>query len=85
MQSVNGSVPSAECLPKQSFLNTHHAQQGQLSPSRTSGTEQEGDGGPAHRRCGKEDALSDLPVMISDSQGHFTADPQCVTEQYVQE
>ena len=36
--------------------------------------------GPAHRWCGKEDALTELPLVIRDSQGNFTADPQCVTE-----
>ena len=37
---------------------------------------------PAHRWCGKEDALPDLPLIIRDNQGHFTADPQSVAEHY---
>ena len=44
-----------------------------------------GGAGPAHRWCAKEDALPDLPLVISDSQGVFTADPQCVAELYAQE
>ena len=31
-----------------------------------------------HRWCGKEDAFTELPLVIRDSQGNFTADPQCV-------
>ena len=41
--------------------------------------------GPAHRWCGKEDALPDLPLVIRDKQGHFTADPQSVAEHYAKE
>ena len=41
-----------------------------------------GGAGPAHRWCGKEDALPELPLVIRDSQGNFTADPQCVAELY---
>ena len=44
-----------------------------------------GGAGPAHRWCAKDDALPDLPLVISDSQGVFTADPQCVAELYAQE
>ena len=44
-----------------------------------------GGAGPAHRWCGKEDALSDLPLIIRDQQGHFTADPQSVAEHYAKE
>ena len=36
--------------------------------------------GPAHRWCGKEHELPELPLGIRDSQGNFTADPQCVAE-----
>ena len=32
------------------------------------------------RWCAKEDALPDLPLVIRDSQGVFTADTQCVAE-----
>ena len=39
----------------------------------------------AHRWCGKEDALPDLPLVIRDNQGHFTADPQSVAEHYAKE
>ena len=39
-----------------------------------------GGAGPAHKWCGKEDALPELPLVIRDSQGNFTADPQCVVE-----
>ena len=45
----------------------------------------EGGAGPAHRWCGKEDALSKLPLVIRNSQGNFTADPQCVAELYAHE
>ena len=44
-----------------------------------------GGAGPAHRWCGKEDALPDLPLIILDNQGHFTADPQSVAEHYAKE
>ena len=44
-----------------------------------------GGAGPAHRWCGKEDALLELPLFIRDRQGHFTADPQCVAELYAHE
>ena len=44
-----------------------------------------GGAGPAHRWCGKEDALPDLPLIIRDHQGHFTADPQSVAEHYAKE
>ena len=44
-----------------------------------------GGAGPSHRWCGKEDALLELPLVIRDSQGNFTADPQCVAELYAQE
>ena len=44
-----------------------------------------GGAGPAHRWCGKEDALPDLPLAIRDRQGNFTADPQCFAELYAQE
>ena len=44
-----------------------------------------GGAGPAHRWCGKEDALPDLPLVIRDNQGHFTADPQSVAEHYAKE
>ena len=37
------------------------------------------------RWCAKEDALPDFPLVIRDSQCVFTADPQCVAEQYAQE
>ena len=40
---------------------------------------------PAHRWCGKEDALPDLPLVIRDNQGHFTADPQSVAEHHAKE
>ena len=33
----------------------------------------------------KEDALPDLPLVIRDNQGHFTADPQSVAEHYAKE
>ena len=33
-----------------------------------------GGAGPAHRVCGKEDALPELPLVIRDRQGDFTAD-----------
>ena len=36
--------------------------------------------GPAHRWCGKGDALAELPLVVRDNDGHFTADPQCVAE-----
>ena len=39
-----------------------------------------GSAGAAHRWCAKEDALSDLPLVIRDRQGAFTADPQCVAK-----
>ena len=35
---------------------------------------------PAHRWCVQEDALPDLPLVIRNSQGEFTADPQVVAE-----
>ena len=41
--------------------------------------------GPAHRWCGKEDALPEIPLVIRDRQGNFTADPQCVVELHAQE
>ena len=44
-----------------------------------------GGAGPAHRWCGKEDALPDLPLVVRDNQGHFTADPQSVAEHYGKE
>ena len=44
-----------------------------------------GGAGPAHRWCGKDDALPDLPLIIRDNQGHFTADPQSVAEHYAKE
>ena len=44
-----------------------------------------GGAGLAHRWCAKEDALPDLPLVIRDRQGVFTADPQCVAEHYTQE
>ena len=44
-----------------------------------------GGAGPAHRWCGKEDALPDLPLIIRDNQGHFTADPQSVAEHCAKE
>ena len=44
-----------------------------------------GGAGPAHRWCGKEDAIPDLPLVIRDRQGNFTADPQCFAELYAQE
>ena len=44
-----------------------------------------GGAGPAHRWCRKEDALPDLPLIIRDNQGHFTADPQSVAEYYAKE
>ena len=44
-----------------------------------------GGAAPAHRWCGKEDALPDLPLIIRDNQGHFTADPQSVAEHYAKE
>ena len=44
-----------------------------------------GGAGPAHRWCGKEDALAELPLVIRNSQGNFTADPQCVAERYAHE
>ena len=44
-----------------------------------------GGAGPAHRWCGKEDALPDLPLVIRDNQGHFTTDPQSVAEHYAKE
>ena len=44
-----------------------------------------GGAGPAHKWCGKEDALPELPLVIRDRQGNFTADPQCVAELYAQE
>ena len=34
---------------------------------------------------GKEDALTELPLVIRDSQGNFTADPQCAAELYAHE
>ena len=39
-----------------------------------------GGAGAAHRWCAKEDALPDLPLVIRDRQGAFTADPQCVAK-----
>ena len=50
-----------------------------VKPSAERGTD------PAHRWCGKEDALPDLPLIIRDNQGHFTADPQSVAEHYAKE
>ena len=44
-----------------------------------------GGAGPAHRWYGKEAALPELPLIIRDSQGNFTADPQCVEEIYAHE
>ena len=44
-----------------------------------------GGAGPAHRWCGKEDAFTELPLVIRDSQGNFTADPQCAAERYAHE
>ena len=44
-----------------------------------------GGAGPAHRWCGKEDALPDLPLVIRDNQGYFTADTQIVAEHYAKE
>ena len=44
-----------------------------------------GGAGPAHRWCGKEDALPDLLLVIRDNQGYFTADPQSVAEHYAKE
>ena len=44
-----------------------------------------GGAGPAHRWCGKEDALPDMPLVIRDNQGHFTADPQSVAEHCAKE
>ena len=44
-----------------------------------------GGAGPAHRLCGKEDALPELPLVIRCSQGNFTADPQSVAELYAHE
>ena len=44
-----------------------------------------GGAGPAHRWCGKEDALTELPLVVRDSQGNFTADPQWVADLYAQE
>ena len=44
-----------------------------------------GGAAPALRWCGKEDALPDLPLIIRDNQGHFTADPQSVAEHYAKE
>ena len=44
-----------------------------------------GGAGRAHRKCGKEDALPELPLVIRDSQGNFTADPQCLAELYAHE
>ena len=44
-----------------------------------------GGAGPAHRWCGKEDALPELQLVIRDSQGNFIADPQCVAELYAHE
>ena len=44
-----------------------------------------GGAGPAHRWCGKEDALPDLPLIIRDNQGHVTTDPQSVAEHYAKE
>ena len=38
-----------------------------------------GGAGPAHRWCGEEDAPG-LPLVVRESQGNFTADPQCVAE-----
>ena len=40
---------------------------------------------PVHRWCAKEDAVPDLPLVIRDGQGVFTANPQCVAEHYAQE
>ena len=40
---------------------------------------------PAHRWCGKEDALTELPLVIRDSQGNFVPDPQCMAELYAHE
>ena len=36
-----------------------------------------GGAGLSHRWCGKEDALPELPLVIRDSQGNFTADAVC--------
>ena len=44
-----------------------------------------GGAGPAHRWCGKVDALPGLPLVIRDNQGHFTADPQSVAEHSAKE
>ena len=44
-----------------------------------------GGAGPAHKWCGKEGALTEPPLIIRDSQGKFTADPQNVTEFYPHE
>ena len=44
-----------------------------------------GGAAPAHRWCGKEDALPDLPLIIRENQGHFTADPKSVAEHYAKE
>ena len=44
-----------------------------------------GGAGPAHRWCGKEDALPEPPLVVRDSQGNFTADPQCEAELYAHE
>ena len=41
--------------------------------------------GQAHRWCGKEDALPDLPLIIRDNQGHFTADPQSLVDHHAKE
>ena len=44
-----------------------------------------GGAGPAHRWCWKEDALPEPPLVVRDSQGIFTADPQCEAELYAHE
>ena len=44
-----------------------------------------GGAGPAHRWCGKEDAITKPPLAIRVSQGKFTADPQSVAELYAHE
>ena len=44
-----------------------------------------GGAGPVHSWCGKGEALPKLPLVIRDSQGNFTADPQCVAELYAHE
>ena len=51
-----------------------------LVPKRWLSQALKGGAGPAHRWCGREDALPDLPLVIRDNQGQFTADPQSVAE-----